>query len=248
MYENKKALIVDDEEKARLYLASILAELHPEIEIQLVSTPTEALFLLKKQHFDIIFLDVEMPGMSGLEMLEQLHEILRYTPFIFVSSYKRAEFIQKALRLNAVDYIDKPVNPTELDNAVRKAFENNIKTVDRNNHHKSAKFCLMTDVDERLVESNEIIYFQSLKRYATAYFIDGSKRVVRYNISHLNQLLPSSCFIKVSRKHIINLKYLKSIYKSNKTIILKFAENEIKLDKITPEVINELINNHSLSN
>jgi len=247
MYENKKTLIVDDEEKARLYLASILAELHPEIEIQLVSTPAEALFLLKKQHFDVVFLDVEMPGMTGLEMLEELHQKLKDIPFIFVSAYKHAEFIQKALRLNAVDYVDKPVNPTELENAIKKAFEHQTITIKPNKHHQKDKFCLITDIDDRLVESDEIVYFQSSKRYAIAYFTDGSKRTVRYNIVHLNKLLPSNCFIQVSRKNIINITYLKSIFKSNKSIVLKFAENEIILDKISPEVLAKLIKNHSLT-
>lgn len=244
--ENKKALIVDDEEKARLYLANILAELYPDLDIQLASTPAEAIFLLKKQHIDLVFLDVEMPGMTGLELLEELSKSLKNTSFIFISNYKRAEFIQKALRLNAVDYIDKPVNPTELELAVNKVFASQTPTVEHKDNTSARKFCLITDIDERLVEADEVVYFQSSKRYAIAQFKDGTRRIVRYNIVSLDRLLPSHCFIKVSRRHIINVRYLKNIFKNTKCIVLRYNDSEVKLEKISVDVLNVLIKKYSL--
>ena len=129
MSETKKILIVDDEEQSRLYLASIVNELHPELSIQLAATPAEALFLLNKECMDVVFIDVEMPGMTGLEMLEKLRGINANLPVIFVSAYKRAEFIQKAMRLGAVDYIDKPVDPIELESALQKILQFKITSL-----------------------------------------------------------------------------------------------------------------------
>ena len=63
MFENKKILIVDDEEQARLYLANIVGELYPGLSIQLAATPADALFILKKEHIHTVLLDVELPGM-----------------------------------------------------------------------------------------------------------------------------------------------------------------------------------------
>ena len=245
--KNKKALIVDDEEKARLYLASILSELHPEIEIQFVSSPAEALFLLQKQHFDIVFLDVEMPGMTGLEMLENLHESLKNIPFIFVSAYKHAEYIQKALRLNAVDYIDKPVNPTELENAINKAFTSN--SFDNSGEIEkilSNKIYLLTDIDERLVETENIVYFQSCKRYSIAYFTDGTNRIVRYNLVYLSSVLPKNIFLRASRQYLINVQYIKFISKTNKSIKLEAGKQLLELRKIFPHVLSKIINDYSL--
>ena len=248
MEGNKKVLIVDDEEKARLYLASILSELYPGLEIQLAATPTEALFLLKKQHFDVLLLDVEMQGMTGLELVDELQKLTQQPPIIFVSAYKRAEFIQKAIRLNAVDYIDKPVNPTELDNAIKKAFEITKKILKEPDTSASVnkRFCLLTDIDKRFVEADEILYFQSSKRYSQVHFVDGNKRIVRYSLVHLKKNLPSGHFTHVSRQFIINIKYLKKISKSNKNITLQYCNTEIKLGKIFPVVLTELIKKYSL--
>jgi len=248
MEKIRKVLIVDDEEKARLYLANILAELYPLLEIQLASTPSEALFLIKKQQFDLAVLDVEMQGMTGIEMVIELQKHKSDLPVIFVSGYKKAELIQKALRLNAVDYIDKPVDPFELDRAIKKALFIKDETSKESNYstEERKKFCLLTDIDERFLESDEVFYFQSSKRYSIVHFVDGNQRIVRNNLIYLKNVLPSNAFLHVSRQYIINVMYLKNVSKSNKNITLRCGDKEIKLGKIFPNVLSELIKSHSL--
>ncbi|MFZ4725793.1 MAG: LytR/AlgR family response regulator transcription factor [Paludibacter sp.] len=245
----RKVLIVDDEEKARLYLASILSEMHPEYEIQLISTPSEALFLLNKQQFDVILLDVEMQGMTGIEMANEMQNASRSTPIIFVSAYKKAEFIQKALRLNAVDYIDKPVDPFELEAALTKAFQQNKNTITTTEINKQPnRFCLLTDLDERFVDADEILYFQSNNRYSTVYFTDGTNKVVRYNLVYLMKVLPEGYYLHVSRQNIVNVKYIRLASKSNKTITLGYKNIEIVLFKIFPNILSAFVKSHSIRN
>jgi len=245
----RKVLIVDDEEKARLYLASILSEMHPDFEIQMVSTPAEALFLLNKQQIDVVLLDVEMQGMTGIEMASEMQNAAKRTPIIFVSAYKKAEFIQKALRLNAVDYIDKPVDPFELEAALTKAFQQNQNTITTTEINiLSNRFCLLTDIDERFVDADEILYFESNKRYSAVYFTDGTNKVVRYNLVYLTKVLPEGCFLHVSRQHIINVKYVKLASKSNKTITLGYKNDEIVLHRIFPDILSVFVKSHSISN
>lgn len=247
MFTNKKVLIVDDEEQARLYLASILSELHPELTIQLAATPNEALFLLKKECKDLVLLDVEMPGMTGLELVENIRKISNSTPVIFVSAYKRAEFIQQAMRLDAVDYIDKPVDPTELDNALLKAFQTNQDTVQSTKKQEQHnRFCLLTDSGEMFIEVSEIVYFETLKRYSLAYFADGSSKIIRDNLENLSKKLPNNSFLRVSRQHIVNIKSIKYISKSNKSITLQLCNLQIVLDKIYPNILVMLIAKFSL--
>jgi CheY-like chemotaxis protein len=159
MFTNKTVLIVDDEEKSRLYLAELTHELFPELTLQFAASPFEALFIIEKQKIDLIFLDVEMPGMTGIDLLTQLREKILKTPVVFISAYKRAEFIQKALRLNAVDYIDKPVDPEELQLAIVKALKNSIdselSTLPTQKTIK--KLSLHTANGEMLFEPDEII-------------------------------------------------------------------------------------------
>lgn len=248
MFDNKKVLIVDDEEKARLYLATIVSELHPKLSIQLAATPTEALFLLKNNCIDLVLLDVEMPGMTGLELVENIRKISNTTPVIFVSAYKRAEFIQRAIRLNAVDYIDKPVDPDELNNALLKAFQTNQNTVQSSkiSEQQDNRFCLLTDSGEMFIEANEVVHFKTLKRYSLVYFADGSSKIVRDNLEGLSKKLPANSFLRVSRQHIINVKSIKYVSKSNKSITLQSYNMQIVLDKIYPTVLAILISRFSL--
>lgn len=248
MLANKKILILDDEDSARLYLATIVAELHPKLIIQLAATPSEALFLIQKDCIDLILLDVEMPGMTGLELVENIRKISNTTPVIFVSAYKRAEFIQRAIRLNAVDYIDKPVDPAELNNALLKAFQTNQSTVQNSKkyEHQNNRFCLLTDSGEMFIEANEVVHFKTLKRYSLVYFADGSSKIVRDNLEGLSKKLPANSFLRVSRQHIVNIKSIKYVSKSNKSITLQSCNLQIVLDKIYPTVLAILISRFSL--
>jgi two-component system LytT family response regulator len=248
MFDNKKILIIDDEESARLYLATIVTELYPGLAIQLAATPSEALFLMKKECIDLILLDVEMPGMTGLELVENIRKISNSTPVIFVSAYKRAEFIQRAIRLNAVDYIDKPVDPAELNNALLKAFKTNYNSIQnskRSEQHND-RFCLLTDSGEMFIEVNEIVYFKTLKRYSLVYFADGSSKIARDNLEGLSKRLPENSFLRVSRQHIVNIKSIKYVSKSNKSITLQSCNLQIVLDKIYPTILAILISKFSL--
>jgi two-component system, LytTR family, response regulator len=242
MYTDKKVLIVDDEEKARLYLASIVEELHPEMYILFASTPSEALYIIKKDNIDLVLLDVEMAGMTGLDFLANLREEAIDIPVVFVSAYKRAEFIQKAMRLDAVDYIDKPVNPTELENAFNKALQTNQNvTPIKRNLKQSKRFCLMTDSGEMFVEIDEIMLFATFKRYSIAYFKNETNKIVRENLEGLSKKLPDNRFLRVSRQHIVNLEYIKYVSKANKILTLQSGNFQVTLSRIYPQIITKLI-------
>lgn len=147
-----------------------------------------------------------------------------------------------------MDYIDKPVNPTELADAIQKAFSvSQDSTFDPKQNHSVKRFCLLTDIDERMTEPDEIIYFEAAKRYSTVYFTDGTKRTVRQNIVRLSNVLPTTHFLHVSRQYIVNVKYIKSISKSLKEITLKMnGAFEIRIHKVFPQIIRELSSNYKL--
>jgi two-component system LytT family response regulator len=231
---------VDDEEKSRLYLAEIVHELYPTFLFQFAASPFEALFILEKQKMDLIFLDVEMPGMTGLDLLEELRKKVNNTPVVFVSGYKRAEFIQKALRLNAIDYIDKPVDPEELRNAIEKSFSHKteIGKVATTQNTNNVKLCLSTINGDMLFEPDEIMYFESNKRESIAYFQNGFPKVsVRENLKSLIEtILPNEHFLRVSRQYIINKRFVKFISQSNNSITLADGHKKIILNRIFPDI------------
>lgn len=243
MFENKKVLIVDDEEHARLYLANIVRKLHSELTVFLAATPAESLFILEKEAIDLVLLDVELPGMTGLEMLRQLRGSQPALPVIFVSGYKRAEFVQQALRLEAVDYIDKPVDPEELATALFKALH--PKEIVHAEKNEISRFCLFTTSGEMFVEAGNIVYFKANKRYSWVYMVDGTSKIVRDNLEGLAKKLPSPLFLRVSRQFIVNINAIRFISKANKTITLQ-ANPPIVLPKIFPVVMKQLIERFTL--
>ncbi|MGC3978673.1 MAG: response regulator [Paludibacteraceae bacterium] len=230
----KKALIVDDEENARLYLAKMIAVSFPEMEIRFGATPTEALFILKKFKPDILFLDVEMPGMSGLEMLQILREEHSETPVMIVSAYYEFEYVKKALRLDVVDYLNKPVDPDELELAINKIVDKNVASSTSGDDHK---ITLNTDKGTLYITPNDLLYFEANKRTSTVYFTTDERGVlVRENLLMLEKRLPQNTFQRVSRQYIINTKCIKFVNK-NRYIVLQANNRQIKLDKIFPHVI-----------
>lgn len=236
----KKILIVDDEENSRLYLAQIVKELRPDYELLLASTPTEALFHVQNQAVDLLFLDVEMPGMSGLELLSEIRKRMSCVHAVFVSAYKVADYIQKAMRLNAVDYLDKPVNPNELQIVMHKCFEKSAAQLPLNTHHPE-KLKLYTEKGDMVFCADEIVYFKSTKRYSTAHFKNGAKDVVvRENLVSLEKTLPETTFLRVGRQYIINTQYVKFVSKSNRSIVLAVGDNQIIIGKVFPEVFSKI--------
>lgn len=244
MFDTKKILIVDDEEQSRLYLAEILHTMRPEYSISLASTPAEALFIAKKDCLHLIFLDVEMPGMTGLDMLSELRKSQPSIPVIFISAYKRAEFIQRALRLDAIDYLDKPIDPIELECALVKVF----------NTHKNAsalnkdleRFHLLTHAGDMFVDVDNIVYFSSDKRYSKVYFSDNSSTNVRENLETLDKKLPEKHFLRVSRQYIVNINCIQLVSKSNKTITLNACQLQQTLTRIYPHIIRQLVEEYKL--
>lgn len=241
MFTNKTVLIVDDEEQARLYLANILSELYPEITIQLASTPTEALFYITKSKIDLALFDVEMPGITGLELMKRLVDEKSTTKVICVSAYKRADFIQQALRLRAVDYLDKPVDPIELDEAIKKVFDEQTELVipPSLNHH-TGKIRLLSDSGDMLIEPEEIVCFNTLERYAEVVFTSGKRKSIRENLENISKKIAPHQFRRVSRQTIVNIRLIKFISKCNKTITLQWDSSQIVVNKVYPSIIQEL--------
>lgn len=231
----KRALIVDDEENARLYLARMIAVTVADMEIQFAGTPAEALFVLEKFRPDVLFLDVEMPGISGLELLKAIRGKCPELPVIIVSGYYEFDYVKKALRLNAVDYLNKPVDPDELEQAIRKALLK--ETAVHEPTENEAKISLSTDKGILYVNPNQVLFFATNKRSSNLYMVSSEKPVlVRESLSILEKTLPAANFLRVSRQYIVNISHVRYVNKS-RYIILQAGGREVKLEKISPHII-----------
>src|SRR5678810_1114535 len=119
-----KAIIVDDEPYCCEILAAMLESDCPEVEIKSIcNSAKDALAAIRQQSPDLIFLDVEMPKLNGFEMLEQLSSVNFH--LIFTTSYD--QYALKAIRFSAIDYLLKPIDADELQNAVQKVIQRSQK-------------------------------------------------------------------------------------------------------------------------
>lgn len=235
----KRALIVDDEENARLYLARMIAVTYADMEIQFAGTPSEALFVLEKFRPDVLFLDVEMSGMSGLELLKAIREKRPELPVVIVSGYYEFDYVKKALRLNAVDYLNKPVDPDELEQAIRKALLK--ETVIPEPVENEAKISLSTDKGMLYVVPSQVLYFATNKRTSFVYLVNNEKPVlVRESLTILEKMLSVNDFLRVSRQYIVNKNHIRYVNRS-RYIILQAGGREVRLDKINSHIINDFM-------
>jgi len=141
---NKPILIVDDEKNIRLTLSQALETLGAEIET--ASNGEEALAKLKEKEFALILLDIRMPGMDGMEVLHRVREIRPDIRIIMITAYGTIESAVEAIKLGAVDFLQKPFDPEEIRELVSRVMDreklDEQKLMDYTSHIELAKKCI----------------------------------------------------------------------------------------------------------
>jgi len=206
-----KTLIVDDERLARKELMSLLADFN-EIDIVGEAVDAEdALEKIQQLQPDLLFLDIQMPGKSGFELLEQLDT----TPqVIFTTAYD--EFAIKAFEVNALDYLMKPIQSDRLAASVKKLSTKTQRQQQPEDPVLTGKLGLQDQVfvkdGERcwFVKLSDVRLFESDGNYIKVYF-DGNRPMIHKSLNALDEKLNDKDFFRASRKHIINLSWVDTI-------------------------------------
>jgi two-component system LytT family response regulator len=201
-----KALIIDDERLARKALTELLSR-HPDVEVVgEAANADEAEKLVNDLHPQLLFLDVQMPGRNGFELLESLDPAPQV---IFVTAFD--EHAIKAFQVNALDYLMKPVEAARLEAALAKV---QIKGEDgqpqRGILHADDQIFLRDNEKCWFVTLKDVRYFQSEGNYVRVYFHDQKPLVLR-SLNTLEKKLDPLTFFRTSRKHIINLRHVDKI-------------------------------------
>ncbi len=203
-----KAIIIDDERLARQELKSLLAE-HKDIEIVgECSNAEDAKEKINQLKPDVLFLDIQMPGKTGLELIE---EISALPEVIFVTAYD--EFALRAFEVNAIDYLLKPVSKERLNDALKKLFAKEEKDVKKENLVPFADedMVFVKDGDKCwFVKLSNIRLFESEGNYVRVLFNTNRPLILR-SLNNLDTRLNPKTFFRASRKHIINLKWIETI-------------------------------------
>jgi two-component system LytT family response regulator len=209
-----KAIIIDDERLARAELRKLLQDF-PEIEIvDEASNAEEGIQKIENHNPDLVFLDIQMPGKTGFDMLSELDHAPQV---IFTTAYD--EYALKAFEVNALDYLLKPVEPRRLADAVEKlrrtqnggAVERPFTHIDPNSILGENDQVFVKDGERCwFVKLGEVRLFESVGNYAKVFF-GSNKPLILKSLNALEERLDDKVFFRANRKHIVNLRMIEKI-------------------------------------
>ena len=210
-----RAIIIDDERLARKELNNLLKN-YPEIEIvdQAVNAD-DALEKIKRLNPDLIFLDIQMPGKTGFELLEELDKVPKV---IFTTAYD--EFATRAFDVNALDYLLKPIQEERLKDTITKVLAVEASALSERAQTETLEVKQSLGVNDQVfVKDGERCWFISLKEirlfesdgnYIKVYF-NNFKPMIHKSLNALDEKLDERSFFRASRKFIINLSWIETI-------------------------------------
>lgn len=218
------AIIIDDEKNIREALSILLNQYCPEIHLcGIAGSASEGRKLLESNRVDFIFLDISMPKEDGFAFLRSIPS--NNYGIIFATAYQ--EHALRALKANAVDYLMKPINPFELQEAVKKAIYShelrrsysqiqhiyNVSLNNLNEHLQSrnnmiTKLTIPEQMGFRLVNVAELMYLQADDNYTLFYLTGDRKIIATRTLGEFEKILESPEFFRIHKSTIINLNFL----------------------------------------
>ncbi|TMM56818.1 response regulator transcription factor [Maribacter algarum] len=232
-----KALLIDDEAKARQGLRLVLEKYCPEVEIlALCESPEIGLEKIKSLQPELVFLDVQMPKMSGFDLLESIPEI--DFEVIFVTAYDR--YAIKAIKFSALDYLLKPIDVDELVTAVNKISKkrrdksvqykslfNNIKS----DTEKLKRLAIPSDNEIIMQPIADIVYCEADSSYTTLYLNKGKKITVSKTLKEFENILPSDDFFRIHHGTLVNLNHVVKYIKGEGGYVIISNEQHLNVSR-----------------
>ena len=199
-----KAIIVDDEKLARLDLRNVLSTFE---EIEIVgeaNNVSSAELLINKLHPNLVFLDIQLRGESGFDLLNRIDFEL---DFVFVTAFDK--YAIRAFEVNAHDYLLKPVSPERILNTLKKlAHDAEKETTDFRRLNYDDVIFLMLNNKYRFLRIDTILAITSEADYSYVYTIDKAHSITRKTMKEWEQRLPENHFCRIHRETIVNLDYV----------------------------------------
>lgn len=219
--EKIKAILIDDELNSLQNLQQKLEGFCPDVSIVAVTQkPEEGLILIRQHQPDVVFLDIEMPRMSGFRMLEELGEY--DFDIIFTTAYNH--YSVDAIRISAFDYLIKPIGIEELQQAVERLSKSlHRQTKDKidilkkslsENRNQDDKIAISTSEGIEFVPIKNIIHIESKSNYSKIFLMDNKSIMVTKILKDFEEMLLPYNFYRVHNSHLINLNYIHKYVRS----------------------------------
>ena len=220
-----KVLIVDDESEARLLLSSLLEEIHYVQVVGEARHAEEALYLLIEHYPDLVLMDINMPGKSGMELIQLIRKRNMDVPVVFVSAHK--EYAVQSIKNGVYDFLLKPIDRNDLKDVIDKYRRTNERDLQRSllealeNIRESSKIRINSRYSYILIDPSEIVYCQTEKGYTRIYLANGKKEIASATLSQIESMVGKWNFYKLSRSILINQDYVRKVDKSKDKCVLK---------------------------
>lgn len=211
-----KALIVEDNVFMATVLHDMLQKYAGKISVAgIAKTGPDALSLIAAQQPDVVFLDIELPRMTGFELLQQIEHINFQT--VFTTSH--SHYAIKAFRFNALDYLVKPINESELDETIKRLLRSANKGIDVK--HALSNLDVQAVENQKLVlpQQNgtlrvplkQITHVEGYRNYSTIHLVNGNKELSSKNLAYFEDILIDKNFFRSHRSYLVNTYHVKAL-------------------------------------
>ncbi len=214
------AIIIDDEVSSRETLAGMISAYCPDVKVMAEAGGLQdGIMTISKYKPDLVFLDIEMPFGTGFDLLEQLEEI--NFEIIFTTAYN--QYAIKAIKIAALDYMLKPIDPKELQDAVSKLQKKNstkqhirlevLSQLKKEQLNDITRIAIPSAESLDIIEVDEISYCQSVSNYTIFFLGDGQQLVSSKTLKEYESLLPDRKFLRVHQSYLVNLMQIKKYFR-----------------------------------
>lgn len=247
-----RVIIVDDEITSSQVLNDLVREHLPNLEVVAIcNKSTEALATIDNLKPDLVFMDIEMPGLSGFDVLERLPEVNFDT--IFTTAHSKYGI--KAIQFSAMDYLLKPIETEELLQAVERVNEHrlSIKPLERiklllenvqlmNKNDSFNRIALPTADGLKFVMTNDIVRCMSSNNYTYIYLNTNEKILVSKTLKDMENILSSTQFCRVHNSHLINVAHIAQFHKGEIPTVIMKDNSEVEVSRRKKDELIKMFN------
>lgn len=210
-----RTLLIDDEIHSLESLEIELGQYCPQVEVVMACHGAQAgLEAIQKYEPDLVFLDIDMPGMNGFELLQKVTR--RDFEVVFVTAYD--EFAMKAIKVSAMDYLLKPIDHKDLEASVNKVVEKRnavaantkidlLLTNLESSVNGFKKIAIPTSTGLDLIDTQDIVMCEADGSYTTVFTIDDRSYLVSKTLKEVTELLESQSFFRTHQSYLVNLNH-----------------------------------------
>ncbi|MBN1925613.1 MAG: response regulator transcription factor [Prolixibacteraceae bacterium] len=216
-----KTILVDDEIEALDSLEFLLSEFHEVKVMQKLTNPVELFSSLQIVQPDLLFLDINMKQISGIELIKQIRKVNQKLPIIFVTAYEN--YALEALQHHAFDYLLKPVERKKLENTIH-----NVKSYLNASQISANNILISSNNKSYVLQFGSIVSLTAEGNYTHIELESGEKIIASYNMGNIAKKFPKDFLIRVNRGLMVSRSRIKSIDRKRRTCIYSNGSSNVE--------------------